>query len=260
MASSYLLTEAKGPITFVTLNRPEKLNAINREIFHQLRELFGRLATDDAVRVIVLTGAGEKAFAAGADIAELASLSPTEARDLSRLGQQVMEGIARLPKPVIAAVNGWALGGGLELALCCHFRIASARARMGLPEVTLGLIPGYAGTQRLPRLIGRAQALQMVLSGDPIDAAEALRIGLVNRVTEPAELLATCEQIAGAIASRGPVAVRFALEAVQRGLDGTLEEGSWLEQGLFGLLWTTADMREGTGAFLEKRKPNFTGR
>jgi enoyl-CoA hydratase len=260
----YLLYEEKGPVAIITINRPEKLNAINRETFHELRDLFGRVAGNEAVRAAILTGSGQKAFAAGADIAELVTLSPTQARDLSALGQSVMEGIARLPKPVIAAVNGWALGGGLELALCCHFRIASANARMGLPEVSLGLIPGYAGTQRLPRLVGRGQATQMVVSGDPIRAEEALRCGLVNRVVESDQLLPECEKIAATIASRGPLAVRFAIEAINRGLDGTLEEGSWLEQALFGLLWTTEDMREGCGVFLErgkeKRKPQFKGR
>ncbi len=256
----YLLYEEKGPVAIVTVNRPDKLNAINREVFHELRALFGEIAGNDAVRAVILTGSGEKAFVAGADIGELAGLSPIGARELSRLGQDVMEGISRCPKPVIAAVNGWALGGGLELAMCCHFRIASAKARMGVPEVTLGLIPGYAGTQRLPRLIGPGYAMQMVTTGEPITADEALRVGLVNQVVAPDELMATCEKVAQTIAARGPVAVRHALEAVGRGLDGTLEEGSWLEQTLFGLLWTTEDMKEGTGAFLEKRKPDFQGR
>ncbi|MBD3237234.1 MAG: hypothetical protein GF330_11050 [Candidatus Eisenbacteria bacterium] len=258
----HLLYEEKGAVGIVTIHRPEKLNAINRETFLELRALFGQIAEHEPVRAVILTGSGERAFVAGADIEELATLSPVEARALSALGQSVMEGIARCPKPVIAAVNGWALGGGLELALCCHFRIASAKARLGLPEVSLGLIPGYAGTQRLPRLVGPGMALQMVTTGDPIDAAEALRCGLVNRVVEPEALLEACEQIAGRIAARGPLAVRFALEAVARGLDGTLEGGSWLEQALFGLLWTTEDMREGTRAFLEKDKagPKFQGR
>ena len=260
MDYKYLLCEEKGHVALVTVNRPDKLNAINREIFYELRGLFGELGANGDVRAIILTGSGEKAFVAGADIAELARLSPTEARDLSKLGQDVMEEIARSPKPVIAAVNGWALGGGLELAMCCHFRIASARARMGVPEVTLGLIPGYAGTQRLPRLVGRGMATQMVVTGDPVTADVALRIGLVNQVVDPAELLPTCEKIAETIATRGPVAVRYALAAVARGLDGTLEEGSCLEQALFGLLWTTDDMKEGTGAFLEKRRPEFKGR
>jgi len=256
----YLLYEEKGPVARVTVNRPDKLNAINRDMFFELRALFAEIAANEAVRAVILTGGGMKAFAAGADIAELAKLSPVEARELSALGQAVMEGIARMPKPVLAAVNGFALGGGLELALCCHFRIASANARLGLPEVTLGLIPGYAGTQRLARLAGPARALEMIVTGTPLTAEQAFQAGLVNRVVEPDALLATCEEIAGTIASRGPVAVRFALEAVQRGLDGALEEGSWLEQALFGLLWTTEDMREGCAAFLEKRKPQFRGR
>ncbi len=259
MSYEFLLYEEKGAVATVQINRPDKLNAINQQIFHELHALFGEIALNDNVRAVILTGVGEKAFVAGADIAELARLTPIEAQTLSRLGQTVMEGIARCPKPVMAAVNGWALGGGLELAMCCHFRIASSKARMGVPEVTLGLIPGYAGTQRLPRLVGQAWAMQMVTTGDPIDAETAKRIGLVNDVVAPEELLATCEKLAGAIAARGPVAVRFAIEAVNRGLDGTLEEGSWLEQALFGLLWTTDDMKEGTGAFLEKRKPDFKG-
>jgi enoyl-CoA hydratase len=260
MEHEYLLYEEDEAVAVVTVNRPDKLNAINRQVFHELRDLFGRIATTESVRAVILTGSGTKAFVAGADIAELARLTPTEARDLSALGQAVMEGIARCPKPVIAAVNGWALGGGLELAMCCHFRIASAKARMGVPEVTLGLIPGYAGTQRLPRLVGHGQAMQMVLTGEPVSADEALRIGLVNQVVDPEELLPTCKKIAATIAARGPMAVRYAAEAVNRGMDGALEEGSWLEQALFGLLWTTEDMQEGTAAFLEKRKPNFKGR
>jgi enoyl-CoA hydratase len=255
----YLLYQETGPVATVTLNRPDKLNAINRDTFLELRAQFAEIAARESVRVVILTGSGTKAFAAGADIAELATLSPTQARELSALGQEVMEGIARMPKPVIAAVNGFALGGGLELALCCHFRIASANARLGLPEVSLGVIPGYAGTQRLPRLVGKGRALEMIVSGVPVTAEEALRAGLVNRVVELEALLPTCAELANVIASRGPVAVRFALEAVQRGLDGTIEEGSCLEQALFGLLWSTADMREGCAAFLEKRKPQFKG-
>jgi enoyl-CoA hydratase len=259
MGRMYLLCEERGPVAIVTINRPDKLNAINRDMFFELREQFQEIGAKDSLRAAILTGSGVKAFAAGADIAELATLTPTQARGLSALGQSVMEGIARSSKPVIAAVNGFALGGGLELALCCHFRVASENARMGLPEVGLGVIPGYAGTQRLPRLVGPGKAIEMVVSGDPIDAQDALRCGLVNRVVPQAELLSTCEQIALRIAARGPLAVRFALEAMPRGLDGTLEEGAWLEQALFGLLWSTEDMREGCGAFLEKRKPTFKG-
>lgn len=260
MAYEFLLYEKSGAVATVTVNRPDKLNAINQQTFHELHDLFNEIALKPEIRAVILTGSGEKAFVAGADIKELASLSPVEAQTLSRLGQTVMEGIARSPKPVIAAVNGWALGGGLELAMCCHFRIASAKARMGVPEVTLGLIPGYAGTQRLPRLVGPGWALQMVTTGEPVDADTAKRIGLVNDVVAPEELMPSCRKIAESIAARGPVAVRFAIEAAQRGADGTLESGSWLEQALFGLLWTTEDMREGTGAFLEKRKPEFKGR
>jgi enoyl-CoA hydratase len=260
MEQKYLLYEEKGPVAVVTLNRPDKLNAINREVFHELRDLFAAIAANPAVRVAILTGSGTKAFAAGADIAELATLSPVGARELSALGQTVMDGIARLPKPVIAAVNGYALGGGLELALCCHFRIAARNARLGVPEVSLGVIPGYAATQRLPRLVGLGRAMEMILTGKPLTAEEAQQTGLVNRVVDPEALMPTCREIAETIASRGPVAIRFALEAIQRGLDGTLEIGSYLEQALFGLLWTTEDMKEGTGAFLEKRAPAFKGR
>ena len=260
MEHRYLLYEEKGSIAIVTVNRPDRLNAINRDTFYELRDQFQEIATNEAIRVVILTGSGDKAFVAGADIAELATLSPTAARELSALGQSVMEGIARMPKPVIAAVNGFALGGGLELALCCHFRVASQNAKLGLPEVSLAVIPGYAGTQRLPRLIGMGKAMEMVLTGDPIDAQEALRVGLINHLVDQETLIPTCEKIANRIALRGPIAVRYALEAVQRGLDGTLEEGSWLEQTLFGLLWSTEDMREGCGAFLEKRKPQYSGR
>lgn len=260
MERTFLLYEERGPVAIVTLNRPDKLNAINIEVFHQLREQFAEIAANPQIRVAILTGSGSKAFAAGADIAELATLTPVGARELSALGQSVMDGIARLPKPVIAAVNGYALGGGLELALCCHFRIASRNARLGVPEVTLGVIPGYAATQRLPRLVGPGRALEMILTGNPLTADEAAQAGLVNRVVDPEALLPTALEIAGAIAKRGPVAIRFALEAVQRGLDGTLEEGSGLEAALFGLLWTTEDMREGTSAFLQKRPPDFKGR
>lgn len=256
----FLLHESKGPVAIVTLNRPDKLNALNRATLLELRTRFAELSRDDAVRAVILTGSGQKAFAAGADIAELASLTPTGAREMSALGQSVMDGIARCGKPVIAAVNGFALGGGLELALSCHFRYASANARLGLPEVKLGLMPGYAGTQRLPRLVGKGRALEMILSGNPVTAEEALRIGLVNRVVEPEALLPACEEVANAIAARAPVALRHAIEAVERGLDGSLEEGSSLEQALFGLLWSTADMREGCAAFLEKREAGFSGR
>jgi len=260
MDYKYLLYVEKGPVATVTFNRPEKLNAIHRETWFELRACFRAIAANDQLRAVIVTGSGEKAFVAGADIAELAELSPTEARDLSALGQAVLDEIAATPRPVIAAVNGYALGGGLEVALACHMRIASEKAKLGLPEVSLGVIPGYAGTQRLPRLVGEGRALELITSGDPVDAAEALRIGLVNRVVAPDELLPACERLAGRIAQRGPLAVQHALTAVRHGLQGSLAEGALLEQNLFGLLWSTADMREGTGAFLEKRKPDFQGR
>jgi enoyl-CoA hydratase/carnithine racemase len=260
MAFENLLYEKRNGIGYVTVNRPEKLNALNRRTMDELRECFEGIERDDEVRAVILTGAGEKAFVGGADINELAVQTPVEGKETSVRGQKVLDLIEHLGKPVIAAINGYALGGGCELALACTIRIASENARLGQPEVKLGIIPGYAGTQRLPRLVGKGRALEMVLSGDPISAAEAYRIGLVNQVVSAQDLIATAEKLAQKILANAPLAVKFALEAVNHGLEMTEAEGQFLEANLFGLCCTTADMKEGTRAFLEKRPARFTGK
>lgn len=256
---SFVLVETVDRIAHVTLNRPEKLNALNQEVFRELEQVFAQLEHDAEVGVVLVTGAGEKAFVAGADIFELKGLDPTAARALSLRGQAVFQRIESLPKPVIAVVNGFALGGGCELALACHIRIASETARFSLPEVNLGVIPGYGGSQRMPRLVGKGVALDMLLSGEMTSAADALRMGLVSRVVPQAELKAAAEQLAQTILSRGPLALRSALAAVQEGLEMPLEQGLQYEAALFGLLATTQDMQEGVSAFMEKRKPTFKG-
>ena len=260
MAFENLLYEKRNGIGYVAVNRPEKLNALNRKTMDELHDCFQEIERDDEVRAVILTGAGEKAFVGGADINELAVQTPVEGKELSRRGQKILDLIEHLGKPVIAAVNGYALGGGCELALACTIRIASENARLGQPEVKLGLIPGYAGTQRLPRLVGRGRALEMVLSGEPVSAAEAYRIGLVNQVVPAQDLIATAEKLAQKILANAPLAVKFALEAVNHGLEMTQAEGQFLEANLFGLCCTTADMKEGTRAFLEKRPARFTGK
>jgi len=260
MAFENLLYEKRNGIGYVAVNRPEKLNALNRKTMDELHDCFQEIERDDEVRAVILTGAGEKAFVGGADINELAVQTPVEGKELSRRGQKILDLIEQLGKPVIAAVNGYALGGGCELALACTIRIASENARLGQPEVKLGLIPGYAGTQRLPRLVGRGRALEMVLSGEPVSAAEAYRIGLVNQVVPAQDLMATAEKLAQKILANAPLAVKFALEAVNHGLEMTQAEGQFLEANLFGLCCTTADMQEGTRAFLEKRLARFTGK
>ncbi len=260
MAFENLLYEKRNGIGYVAVNRPEKLNALNRKTMDELHDCFQEIERDDEVRAVILTGAGEKAFVGGADINELAVQTPVEGKELSRRGQKILDLIEQLGKPVIAAVNGYALGGGCELALACTIRIASENARLGQPEVKLGLIPGYAGTQRLPRLVGRGRALEMVLSGEPVSAAEAYRIGLVNQVVPAQDLIATAEKLAQKILANAPLAVKFALEAVNHGLEMTQAEGQFLEANLFGLCCTTADMKEGTRAFLEKRPARFTGK
>jgi len=260
MAFENLLYEKRNGIGYVTVNRPEKLNALNQKTMDELRECFEGIERDDEVRAVILTGAGEKAFVGGADINELAVQTPVEGKETSVRGQKILDLIEHLGKPVIAAINGYALGGGCELALACTIRIASENARVGQPEVKLGLIPGYAGTQRLPRLVGKGRALEMVLSGDPIGAAEAYRIGLVNQVVSAKDLIATAEKLAQKILANAPLAVKFALEAVNHGLEMTEAEGQFLEANLFGLCCTTADMKEGTRAFLEKRTARFTGK
>jgi len=260
MAFENLLYVKRNAIGYVTVNRPEKLNALNRKTMDELEECFQEIESDDEVRAVILTGAGEKAFVGGADINELAVQTPVEGKEMSVRGQKILDLIEHLGKPVIAAINGYALGGGCELALACTLRIASENARLGQPEVKLGLIPGYAGTQRLTRLVGKGRALEMVLSGEPVSAAEAYRIGLVNQVVPAQDLIATAEKLAQKILANAPLAVKFALEAVNHGLEMTQAEGQFLEANLFGLCCTTADMQEGTRAFLEKRPARFTGK
>ena len=244
----------------VTVNRPEKLNALDAGVLDALDAAFRRVRDDAAIGAAVVTGAGPKAFVAGADIAELSRMTATSAVEVSSRGQWVMDGIEGCGKPVIAAVNGFAFGGGLEIALACHLRVFSRTAKVGLPEVGLGLIPGYGGTQRLPRIVGRGRALEMILTGDPIDAEAALRAGLANRVAEPDDLLAEAGRLAASILVRSPAAVRLAIEAVLRGESAGPGEGMRAERLLFGLAASTDDMREGTKAFLEKRKPSFPGK
>ena len=253
--------EQRDTIAVLRLDRPEKLNALTREMLSELGERFARLGRDDdRVRAVILTGAGERAFSAGTDIAELAQMNVDEAHRASERGQEVCALIENCPVPVIAAVNGLAAGGGCELALACHLRVASATARFSLPELKLGVIPGYGGTQRLARATGTGRAFEMMLTGGELSADGALRIGLVNHVVAPARLLAEAEELAQKIAGLAPLAVRACLEAVTRGLTLPLAEGLKLEQELFSRLFSTADVREGTRAFLEKRAPSFKGK
>ena len=260
MAYENILREDRDGIAFVTVNRPDKLNALNNATIGELLHAFDAVAADDRVRAAILTGAGDKAFVAGADISELAQQTAITARPLALRGQRLMNTIEACPKPVVAAVNGYALGGGCELAMACHVRIASETAKFGQPEVKLGIAPGYGGTQRLPRLVGKGNALHLILTGEMIDAREAHRIGLVTRVVSPGELLATAEQTLRGILGMGPLAVRLSLEAVDQGTEMTLDEGLLLEANHFGLLAATEDMKEGLTAFLEKRPPRFRGR
>jgi len=260
MTYTNLLVDISEAIALVTLNRPEKLNAYDRETLLELEGCFAALETDPGVRAVILTGAGEKAFVAGADIACLASLAAAGGREWARLGQRVFARIERLSKPVIAAVNGYALGGGLELALACHMRVASEAARFGLPEVKIGLIPGNGGTQRLPRLVGKGRALEMMLTGEPIPAAEAWRIGLVNQVVPGAELIPAARALAGKILANAPAAIAFCLEAVREGSEMPLPAAFEFEAALSGLVMGTEDAHEGVRAFLEKRRPVFRGR
>lgn len=260
MAYTNLLLERDGGVALVTINRPEKRNALNSATMDELRRAILELKHDAGIRAVIVTGAGDKAFIAGADINELAVQSPVGGRDHAHSGQHVFDLIESLGKPVIAAINGVALGGGCELAMACTVRLAADTARLGQPEINLGIIPGYAGTQRLPRLVGKGRALELLLTGDAITAAEAWRIGLVNRVVPAAELMAEARKLAQALAARAPVAMRYIIDAVNRGLDMPLGEGENFEATLFGLVSTTEDMREGTRAFLEKRKAEFKGR
>ena len=261
MSQTYdnLRCETRGGMAFVTIDRPAALNALDRKTLDELRRAFEATRADSSVGAAVLTGAGPRAFAAGADIRELTGLSETEGRRLAASGQAVLDLIENLGKPVIAAVNGYALGGGCELAMAATIRVAAEHAVFGQPEVRLGLIPGYGGTQRLPRLIGRGRALEMLLTGETVTAAEAWRIGLVNRVVPAAELLSRAESIAAGILSNAPIAVRYCMEAVHRGLGTSLAGGLQLEADLFGRCCATADMKEGTRAFLEKRAAHFKG-
>jgi enoyl-CoA hydratase len=260
MAYENILYEVRDSIAYVTFNRPKVLNALNRATLVELRQALEAARDDAAVRVVIVTGAGEKAFVAGADISELARVNPVSGQETSLFGQGVIRNFETMGKPSIAAINGFCLGGGCELALACSMRVASKTARIGQPEVKLGIMPGYGGSQRLPRLVGKGWAHEMILTGEMISAEDALRIGLVNRVTEPGELMSTCEGIAKKIIEKGPLAVRYSMEAIERGMEMPLEEGLFLEAALFGLCASTDDMREGTSAFLEKRPPVFKGR
>ena len=253
-------TEIRDQILFVTIDRPKVLNALNSQTVEEIGRVFDDAREDDAVRAIIVTGGGEKAFVAGADINELAKKTPMSGKNTSERGQQILSRIERSTKPVIAAINGFALGGGCEIALACHIRIASDKAQIGLPEVSLGIIPGYGGTQRMARLLGKAKALELICTGDRISAAEAEKIGLVNRVVPAENLMANAEEMARKIISRSPVAVRAAIEAVNSGSEMPFEEGQFLEATLFGLLCASEDMKEGMNAFLEKRPANFPGK
>jgi len=260
MAYANLLFDVKDQIARITFNRPSVLNALNRKTMDELGDCLNAARRDDSVRVLILTGSGEKAFIAGADINELAQRTPVDGKEFSLYGQEIIHRLETMGKPSIAAINGFALGGGCELALACTIRIASRNAKLGQPEVKLGILPGYGGSQRLARLCGKGVAHELILTGEMITAEEALRIGLVNRVTEPGELISTAEAIARKIIANAPLAVKYAMEAIEHGVEMTQEEGLFLEATLFGLCCATEDMREGTRAFLEKRPAKFQGR
>ena len=255
-----VLYDKKDAIAYVTLNRPKVLNALSHATWQDLHTAFVQAQQDPAVRGVILTGAGDKAFIAGADIGELAHVTAVEAEQSSRFGQAVLDLIENLGKPVIAAINGFALGGGCETAMACTIRIASETAKFGQPEVKLGILPGGGGTQRLPRLVGKGRALQLILTGETITAQEAFRIGLVNEVVPAAELIARAEKVLHQIFANAPLAVAFSLEAVNKGLEGNQGEGFALEASYFGLCAGTEDKKEGTAAFLQKRAPQFQGR
>ena len=255
-----VLYEKKGPIAYVTLNRPKVLNALSRATISELKAAFEDARDDSDVRGVILTGAGDKAFAAGADVSEVINDTAVQAEESTRFGHSVTLLIENLGKPVIAAVNGFALGGGCELAMASTIRIAAESAKFGQPEVKLGIMPGYGGSQRLPRLVGKGRALQIILSGKPIDAQEAYRIGLVNEIVPNTNLIARAEAILNEINANAPVAVRFSIDAVNKALDGSLEEGLRIEAALFAVCAATEDKKEGTSAFLEKRAPKFQGR
>jgi enoyl-CoA hydratase len=260
MTYQTLLFEIRDGVAFVTVNRPDKLNALNDQVMAELADVAERIATTPDIRGALITGAGPKAFIAGADIGDLSRQGPFDGKARAMRGQAVLRRVETCGKPVIAAVNGYALGGGCELAMACHLRIASDTAKFGQPEVKLGIAPGYGGTQRLPRLVGKGVALQLILTGEMIDAQEAYRIGLVNKVVPATDLLAESEKLLRGILAMAPLAVRLCLEAVDQGFEMTLDEGLLLEANHFGLLAATNDMKEGTQAFLEKRPPRFEGR
>jgi len=259
MMSEYqnLLLEKENGIGIITLNRPKALNALNAATIYEMDQLLGTIAKDDSIKVVIVTGSGEKAFVAGADITEMKSMSAIEGRNWGKLAQDVFNKLENLPQPVIAAVNGFALGGGCELAMACDIRIASEKAKFGQPEVSLGIIPGFGGTQRLSRLVGKGRAKEILFTGDMLDANEACRIGLVNKVVAAGELITAAKVMAEKIMSRGPVAVQMCKAAVNEGLDMDLQSGIAYEAEVFGLCFATADQKEGMAAFVEKRKANF---
>jgi len=255
-----LLVERDGGVAILTINRPKVLNALNTQTLDELRRAILDLKRDDTVRAVILTGAGEKSFIAGADINELATQTPVSGREHAMTGQHILDLIEHLGKPVIAAINGFALGGGCELAMACTIRIAADTAKLGQPEINLGLIPGYAGTQRLTRIVGRGRALELLLTGDQVTAQEAHRLGLVNRVVPAADLIPEAKKLAATLAAKAPIAIRYILEAVHKGVEMPFAQAQVFEATLFGLVASTEDMREGTKAFLEKRKPEFKGK
>jgi len=260
MAYENVRIEVRDGLLVLTIDRPKVLNELNAATVEEIYQVFAAARSDEKVKAVIVTGGGEKAFVAGADIGELAQKTPTTGKETSERGQFILSFIERFPKPVIAAINGFALGGGCELALACHIRIASEKAQIGLPEVTLGIIPGYGGTQRMARLLGKGKALELICTGDRIGAAEAERIGLVNKVVPADQLMSAAEEMARKIMARGPLAVRAAIEAVMNGSEMPFEEGQFLEATLFGLLCASEDTKEGMKAFLEKRQANFKGR
>lgn len=259
MSEANVLTSENNGLLTITVNRPARLNALNTATIADLTRAFTDARDRREVRAVMLTGAGDKAFIAGADIAELAANDGIKAKSCSEFGQRLFDLVENLGKPVLAAINGFALGGGLETALACHVRIASEKAVLGLPETTLGIMPGFGGTQRLPRVIGQGRALEWILTGGKFDAQEAFRVGLVNKVVKPEQLLAETEAMARKMMANGPIALRSCIEAVNRGMETSLDQGQALEATLFGMLASTRDTREGLAAFLEKRKPDFRG-
>jgi enoyl-CoA hydratase len=260
MSFDNLLVESEAGVAVLTIHRPQRLNALDSRTIDELRQAALDVQHDDQIRCVILTGAGDKAFVAGADIHELAHDTPESARRRALEGQQVFDLIEQLGKPVIAAVNGVALGGGCELAMACTLRLAADTARFGQPEINLGLIPGFGGSQRLARLVGKTKAMEMILTGKPMTAQEALAAGLVNRVVPAADLMKEARTLAAELSTKAPMALRYAMEAIHRGLELPFADGCQLEAALFGMVAATEDMREGTRAFLEKRKPEFKGR